>query len=117
MRKKTIKVEGDKEYFEACARILNALADLKLTPQEMVAFTGYLMFTSENKSANVLSKRNQEKVCSLVDLKYSNLRSLTSRLIEKGVIAKSGWSEGNIRPFLLPQKTEESFEIHIQRNH
>lgn len=116
MRKKTIKVADDKEYFSACARVLNAIGNMKLTPQEVVAFTGYLMLTSENKTANVLSKRNQEKVCAMVGLHYSNLRSLTTRLIEKGIIAKRGWSEGEIKPFLLPSKETETFEIHIQRN-
>ena len=93
MKRKTLKEATDYEYCVRFTKVMNAIAEWNLTPAEI--------------------KRNQ--VESLTKLGASNVRSLEKRLIDKGVIIKTGRSEGHVPKAFIPNLNEESFEIHIQR--
>lgn len=112
MKRKTLKEATDYEYCVRFTKVMNAIAEWNLTPAEIKAAAAF--FYLSTKSENVLSnKRNQ--VESLTKLGASNVRSLEKRLIDKGVIIKTGRSEGHVPKAFIPNLNEESFEIHIQR--
>jgi len=112
MKRKTLKEATDYEYCVRFTKVMNAITEWNLTPAEIKAAAAFLYLST--KSENVLSNRRNQ-VESLTKLGASNVRSLKKRLIDKGVLIKTGRNEGYVPKVFIPNLNEESFEIHIQR--
>lgn len=111
MKRKTIKEATDFDYCVRFAKVMNAIAEWDLTPQEIKCAAAF--FYLSTKTQNILTKRSQAG--ELAKLGASNVRSLEKRLVDKGVLIKTGRSEGHIPQAFIPNLSAESFEIHIQR--
>jgi hypothetical protein len=114
MRKKTIKVGNMYEFCERYTLLLNAMANLGLTPMEVKALAGLFLIAIENNEVNVLSTRNQQKITQATGIKPSNLRSLILRLKDKNLLQKTARAEGYLPKSIIPKK-EEQFEIRLER--
>jgi hypothetical protein len=111
MKRKTIKEQTDFSYCVRFAKVMNALSEWDLTKQEITLAAAF--FYLSTKTQNILTKRFQAG--ELAGLGASNVRSLEKRLVDKGVLIKTGRSEGHIPQAFIPNLNQESFEIHIQR--
>ena len=111
MKRKTIKEQTDYDYCVRFAKVMNAIAEWDLTPAEIKCAAAF--FYLSTKTQNILARRN--RVSELTNLGASNVRSLEKRLVDKGVLIKTGRSEGHVPTPFIPNLNQESFEIHIQR--